>query len=208
MTRTALLRSLLFVPGNRVRLLEKAHTLPSDGVILDLEDAVPLAQKTTARAIVRDALESRAFEPEVIVRVNAFSVDMTEADLHETIIPGVDGICLPKAETPCEVERLASLIAALERERGLPDGGVWLVLLVETALGVLNAYQLAKASQRVRVICLGGEDLTRDLGAIRTREGRELDHARAQLVLAARAAGVLPIDTVYTDLVDSDGLLN
>jgi citrate lyase subunit beta/citryl-CoA lyase len=105
------------------------------------------------------------------------------------------------------VARLASLLAALEHERGLPSGAVGILLMVETAQGVLNAYEMACASRRVWALCLGGEDLALDLGAIRTKEGLELAYARAQTVVAARAAGALALDTVYTDLNDLDGLL-
>lgn len=201
------LRTLLFVPGNRPKMLEKARTLPADAVILDLEDAVPLAEKPTARSMVREALQAGAYAPEIGVRINALSTGLGELDLKETFGPQVRAICLPKAENPDDVERLASLVAALEAERGVPSDAVGLLLLVETALGVLNAYELARTSARVRALCLGGEDLARDLGAIRTRQGTELAYARSHVVLAARAAGVLAIDTVYTDYRDQDGLL-
>jgi len=207
MSQVKPLRSLLFVPGNKARMLEKARALPADAVILDMEDAVPPGEKGSARAMVRQALEKEAYGAQTIVRVNAWATGLTEADLKETLVAGVAAVCLPKAETPGEVERLASLLATLEQERGLPVGGVGLILMVETALGVLNAYQMARASRRVRALCFGGEDLAWDLGAIRTKEGLELVHARAQLVLAARSAGVLAIDTVYTDLKDEAGLL-
>jgi len=200
-------RSLLFVPGNKTRMLEKARGLPADAVILDLEDAVSPREITVARRIVREALGAAAYIPRVIVRVNALSTGLTEADLQETLCAGVEAVCLPKAETPDDVKRLASLIAALEPECGQSTGGVKIVLLIETALGVLNALQTAQADRRVVALCLGGEDLSRDLGAVRTKEGLELAHARAHLVLAARAAGVRAIDTVYTDLADHDGLL-
>jgi citrate lyase subunit beta/citryl-CoA lyase len=207
MSQVKSLRSLLFVPGNKARMLEKARALPADAVILDMEDAVPPGEKGSARAMVREALEKGACGAQTIVRVNAWATGLTEADLKETLVAGVAAVCLPKAETPGEVERLASLLAMLEQERGLPVGGVGLILMVETALGVLNAYQMARASRRVCALCFGGEDLAWDLGAIRTKEGLELAHARAQLVLAARSAGVLAIDTVYTDLKDEAGLL-
>jgi citrate lyase subunit beta/citryl-CoA lyase len=207
MRRMKPLRSLLFVPGNKARMLEKAYTLPADAVILDMEDAVPPAEKTMARTMVREALEKGAYTPQAIVRVNAPVTGLTEADLRGTLVAGVEAVCLPKAETAGGVERLASQLEALEKEQRLPVGAVGVLLMIETALGVLNAYQIARASPRVRALCFGGEDLSRDLGAIRTKDGLELSHARAQLVLAARAAGVLAIDTVYTDLTDPDGLL-
>jgi citrate lyase subunit beta/citryl-CoA lyase len=200
------LRTILFVPGNKPRMLDKARTLPADAVILDLEDGVPPGEKSAARASVRQALEVGDYAPCVILRINAFSTGLGEEDLQQAFSVGVRAICLPKAETEGDVERLALLIDAVEREWGLPAGAVRIFLMIETALGVLNAYRMA-CRRRVHALCLGGEDLARDLGGVRTREGHELAHARAQMVLAARAAGALAIDTIYTDLADLDGLL-
>jgi citrate lyase subunit beta/citryl-CoA lyase len=201
------LRSILFVPGNKGRMLEKARSLPADAVILDLEDGVPQGEKALARATVRQALEGGAYAPQVILRLNALSTGLAEADLQEAPLPNVDAVCLPKAERVGDVERLASTLETMEMERRLPTRAVEMLLMVETALGVLAAYDMARASQRVRALCLGGEDLAKDLGAIRTREGKELAHARAHLVIAARAAGAVAIDTIYADLNDFDGLL-
>jgi citrate lyase beta subunit len=198
-------------------MLERARTLPTDAVILDLEDGVPTREKEEARATVRQSLEAGPYGPTVILRVNAPASGLVEADLREAFAPGVEAVCLPKAETAGDVERLAAALSTLEQERGLPAGSVGILLMIETALGVLNAYTMASVApdgapavqgcRRVRALCLGGEDLARDLGAVRTRQGLELAHARAQLVLAARAAGTMAIDTIYTDLTDSDGLL-
>jgi citrate lyase subunit beta/citryl-CoA lyase len=201
------LRSLLFVPGNKPRMLEKARALSADAVILDLEDAVPAGEKTKARDMVREALEAGRYGPQVIVRINALTTGLAEDDLRAVLVAGLDAVCLPKAETAAGLERTVSLLSALEQERGLPRGGVYLLPLIETALGVLNAFQVARADHRVRALCLGGEDLCRNLGAVRSKEGLELAHARAHLVLAARAAGVLAVDKVHTDLHDTDGLL-
>jgi citrate lyase subunit beta/citryl-CoA lyase len=206
------LRSVLFVPGNSPRMLEKARKLPADAVILDLEDAVPPGEKRAARATVQQALVTGSYGPQVILRVNAFSTGLTEADLQGAFAVGVDAVCLPKANRASNVGKLASLLAALEQERGLPVGAVGILLMVETAQGVFNAYEMATAGaargqRRVQALCLGGEDLAWDLGALRTRGGAEIAHARSHLVLAARAAGAVAIDTVYTDLTDLDGLL-
>jgi citrate lyase subunit beta/citryl-CoA lyase len=203
----AALRSLLFVPGNKARMLKKARTLPADAVILDLEDGVPAGEKAIARESVRHALESGEYGPYVVLRLNAFHTGLSEDDLSEAFSAQVDAVCLPKVETARDVERLASLLAQIESRHDLPPGRIQIHLMVETASGVLNAYEMARASQRVRALCLGGEDLARDLGAVRTKEGQELAFARAQMVLFARAAGAQGIDTIYTDLTDPDGLL-
>jgi citrate lyase subunit beta/citryl-CoA lyase len=207
MSLTRPLRSLLFVPGNKVRMLEKARALAADAVILDLEDGVAPGEKAVARATVRQALETGTYGPQVTLRINAFSSGLAEADLAEACVAGVAAVCLPKAQAAGDVEQLATLLSMLERTRGWAAGTLDILLMVETALGVLQAYGMARASPRVRALCLGGEDLARDLGAVRTPEGRELAHARAHMVLAARAAGVLAVDTVYTNLADLGGLL-
>ena len=205
------LRSVLFVPGNRPRMLEKGRDLPADAVILDLEDAVPPGEKAAARAMVRQALEAGPYGPQVILRVNALATGLVEDDLREAWAEGVAAVCLPKAGTPADVQRLASLLTAVEQERGLADGAVGILLMVETAQGVLNSFEMAMAGgeprgRRVQALCLGGEDLAWDLGAVRTRSGAEIAYARSHLVLAARAAGAMAIDTVYTDLADLEGL--
>jgi citrate lyase subunit beta/citryl-CoA lyase len=219
MPRLDSLRSILFVPGNKAHMLAKARALSADAVMLDLEDGVPPGEKLAARAIVYQALEAGVYGPHVVLRINAFATGLAEADLRETFAAGsrlaagsrsaagIGSVCLPKAETAGDVDRLAALLAAMEEQWGLPPGEVGILLMVETALGVLNAYALASATPRVRALCLGGEDLARDLGAVRTKEGLELAHARAQMVLAARAAGAQAIDTIWTDLADASGLL-
>jgi citrate lyase beta subunit len=201
------LRSLLFVPGNKARMLEKARTLPTDAVILDLEDGVPAGEKAVARETLRQALVTGDYGPQVILRINGFYTLLAEDDLQSAFTARVSAVCLPKAETARDVERLAALLAQAERRESMRPGSVRIDLMVETARGVLNAYDMAFASRRVRALCLGGEDLTRDLGAIRTKVGQELAHARAQMVLAARAAGALAIDTIFTDLTDVEGLV-
>lgn len=202
-----LLRSLLFVPGNRQKMLDKARSFACDAVILDLEDAVPPAEKAAARTMVRTALETGGFRAPVAVRVNDFGTGQTENDLEAVVLPGLAAVCLPKAGKPADVERLDSLLGKLEREGGLQAGSLAVLLLIETALGVIHAYRLATASKRVRALCFGGEDFCRDVGALRTKEGLEISHARGQILIAARAAGVAAVDTVYTDVNDQKGLL-
>jgi citrate lyase subunit beta/citryl-CoA lyase len=187
-------------------MLEKARTLPADAIILDLEDSVPVGEKQSARAMVCEALQTGTYGPEVVVRINDLSTDFGRPDLEEVLCPSVQAILLPKAQTVDDVHQVGTLVASLERQRGLCARSVRLLLLVETALGVVNAHVMATADERVSALCLGGEDLSRDMGAIRTKEGIELVHARAQVVLAARAAGVCAVDTVFTDLDDQTGL--
>lgn len=201
------LRSLLFVPGNKTRFLEKARTVPADAVILDLEDAVAPGEKVAARTTVRQALEAGPFQARVIVRVNAWDTGLVEDDLAGALAPPAWAVCLPKVESAADIERLEALLCSWEADQGRAEGSIAVLAMIETARGVLNAYSIAQASQRLRVLCLGGEDLARDLGAVRTPQGLELAYARAHLVVAARAAGCLAIDTVYTNLNDEPGFM-
>jgi citrate lyase subunit beta/citryl-CoA lyase len=197
----------MFVPGAKARLLEKARTAAADAVILDLEDGVAPEAKAEARGLIRQALDAGPFGPQVVVRINGWTGGLAQDDLAATLPGGgVDAVCLPKAENPDEVQALARWLDGWEAQQGLAAGSLGVLLMIETALGVLRALELARSSPRVQALCLGGEDLSRDLGAVRTREGQELAYARAHVVVAARAAGVWAIDTVYTDLQDEDGL--
>jgi citrate lyase subunit beta/citryl-CoA lyase len=201
------LRSILFVPGNKAHMLEKARTLPADAVILDLEDGVPVDEKETARATIREALESGDYQPQVILRVNSLATSLVEEDLRQAFGPGVAAVCLPKANTVADVLHLAPMLTEAEHTHGLEIGSLDMLLMIETSHGVLHAHEMAERCWRIRALCLGGEDLTRDLGAVRTRESKEVAQARAQVVLAARASGAMAIDTIWTDLNDRDGLV-
>jgi citrate lyase subunit beta/citryl-CoA lyase len=200
------LRTLLFVPGNKQKMLEKARTANADAVMLDLENGVPVGEKEAARATVRRALEEGHYGPQVILRVNGFATGLTEGDLKRAFGPGVAAICLPRAEGLADTLRLAPLITEVEQIHGRETGTVGIVGMIETARGVLHAFDLAEGCQRVRALCLGGEDLAGDLGAVRTQAVEELAHVRRQLVLSARATAVWAIDTIWTDLNDIEGL--
>jgi citrate lyase subunit beta/citryl-CoA lyase len=200
------LRTLLLVPGHKQRDLEKARTVNADAVILDLADSVPVSEKRTARATVRAALEEGGYGPQIILRVNGFASGMTENDLKGAFGPGVAAICLPRAAGLADTLRLAPMITEVEQIHGRETGTVSIVGMIETARGLLHAFKLAEGCQRVQALCLGGEDLVCDLGGVRTQAGKELAHARGQLILAARATAVLAIDTIWTDLNDMEGL--
>ena len=144
---------------------------------------------------------------QVAVRVNAFFTGLTELDVQETTKPGVDMVLFPKIDTPEEIRQAERLLARREGEQALPVGSVGMLAMVETALGVLNAFEIARASERLLALCFGAEDFTSDMGAIRTKQSLEVAHARGHIVLASRAAGILAIDTPYTDLADDEGFL-
>jgi citrate lyase subunit beta / citryl-CoA lyase len=204
-----LARSFLYVPANREKFLEKAVGLPSDAFILDLEDSVPPAEKTNARAGVRAYAPKIAGE-RVWVRVNGLDTGFADDDLDAVVgVAGLAGIFLPKVETPDEVRRWDAMIGALEQARGIAAGALRLVISIESALGVLNAHAAATAAARVVSLTFGGAqdgDLNTNLGCAWSIDGPEMLHARSHALLAARAARFdTPLDGVFADIRDADG---
>ena len=200
-------RSMLFLPGNTPNIIVNGEILGADAVILDLEDAVAPAEKDSARILVRNAIRYMGFgKCEVIVRINAIDTAYWQKDL-DAIIPVRPSLIMPP-KTSCAADVLAvdAYITQLEEKLGLENGSVGLIPLIETALGVENAYQIASACKRVKAIFLGGEDLTADLRCKRTKEGHEIAYARSRMVVAARAAGVEVYDTPFTDVNDDEGI--
>jgi citrate lyase beta subunit len=206
-------RSLHFVPGGNERMMQKALTLPADGLILDLEDAVTPDKKAATRPIVRGWLETLDFgRRERWVRMNPIFSEYAAADLEETIAGRPDGYIVPKPRRAEDVRRIVTILDRLEQKHGLPFGGTKLIpIATETPEGLLNIREVAGASPRIVAISWGIEDLSAAMGLPRVRdaEGRYLDiprYARVMCSVAASAAGVEAIDTVYTDIVDLDGL--
>jgi len=199
------LRSMLYVPGNNLRMITKAATLASDAIILDLEDAVPLADKATARILTRDSIRAIKYGgPCVFVRVNALITNLTVDDLGFVCIEGLDGIMLAKTETRSDVVELDGMIERAEKASGLMVGGLTIVPLIESAKGVMNANEIASASERVAAVAFGAGDYYRDLGlsiSSLSVEQTELLYARCQVVNGSRAAGVQAIDTVFFGLL-------
>jgi|YelNatPaOPRAMG01_1025707.scaffolds.fasta_scaffold04633_11 citrate lyase subunit beta/citryl-CoA lyase len=203
-----LLRSALFTPGNNMRMIHKIPTLTADAVILDLEDSVPMAEKDTARIFIRDSLDVVCSgTADVYVRVNGLMTGLTAEDCEFVVQKGISGIMLPKVESQNEVLEAEKIIGELERKRGLEPGSITLIPTIETAKGVVNAYEIASSSKRVVAIGFGAVDFTRDMGVSLSKEGTELFFARSYVALAARAAGTQAIDTVFIDLADKEGLV-
>lgn len=200
-------RSMLFLPGNTPSIIINGEILGADAVILDLEDAVSPTEKDSARVLVRNAISRMGFGGcEVIVRINATDTDYWKKDL-DAIIPVRPAMIMPpKTGTAQDVLRVDEYISALEDRLGWPRNTVRLIPLIETALGVENAFAIASASPRVAAIFLGGEDLTADLQCKRTKQGDEILYARCRMVCAARAAGVDVYDTPFTDVNDDEGI--
>jgi len=200
-------RSWMFVPGNHPRRLTKAKELSADVIIYDLEDAVPPDEKETARRLVREALRHSPDRVQ-FVRVNDPSTPYFVDDLAETTGAGLSGIVLPKATGRDSVLFADSLLSRFEERSGVPKGSTEIVPLVETAVGLYHAYEIASAGSRVRRLAFGSIDFALDIGAQLTKEGTEVLYARSRLVVVSRAAGIEPpIDAVFADIRDSDGLL-
>ena len=202
-------RTLLFVPANKERMLAKAAGLPADALIFDLEDSVPPAARPEAREMVRAHAPLAGGNRRVWVRVNALE-DGGADDLAAAIgVAGVAGILIPKIETAAAVAAWTRLLDEGEAAAGLPPGDVQVLLNIESALAVLNAYDMASASNRVASLCFGGArdgDLNSDLGCSWSQDGPEMLHARQHTLLAARAARIAcPLDGVFADIRDADG---
>ena len=201
-------RSMLFLPGNAPKMIINGNYLGSDAVIFDLEDAVAPDQKDAARLLVRNVLGSLEFDRvETIVRINSIDTPYWQKDLEAIVPCRPNIIMLPKTGVAHDVEVVDDYLTALEEKLGMEVGTVRLMPLIETALGIENAYFIAAARKRVIALFLGAEDLTADLRCKRTKEGREIDYARSRMVNAARAAGVDVYDTPFTDVNDDEGIV-
>jgi len=200
-------RSMLFLPGNNPNMLINGNCLGSDAVIFDLEDAVSPAEKDAARILVRNTMRYMDFHGcEIIVRINSIDTPYWKKDLDE-ILPCKPGlVLLPKTGTAADALAADAYMSEVEAKLGLEQNTVGLMPLIETAMGVENAFAIASCSSRVKALFLGAEDLTADLQCKRTKEGREIEYARTRLVVAARAAGVDVYDTPFTDVNDDEGI--
>jgi citrate lyase subunit beta/citryl-CoA lyase len=205
------LRSLLNTPANRPAMVEKAAGYGADALILDLEDSVPLAEKAEARLIAREALGRSATSGLVTyIRVNAADSGLLADDLDAIVAPGLCGIQLPKVADPSEITDVDTRLSALEAARGLPVGGIELLVSLESARGVFFAYEILAAAARVGSVMLGTAedgDLQGDMGYLTTDDDRQLAYLRARVILAARVVGLTnPIDGVFARVRDLDGL--
>ena len=202
--RDQLRRSRLYLPGNEPKFYVNAGLHDPDGVILDLEDSVAATEKDAARMLVRNALRSVNFYgAERMVRINQGKMGLE--DLQWIIPHNVHLVLIPKVETPEQVIAVDRRIAALEQEHDL-EGPVYLMPIIESALGAWRAYEIGAACPNVVALAIGLEDYTADIGVQRTLEGTESFWARSQVINGAKAAGVQPIDTVFSDVTDMEGL--
>ena len=201
-------RSMLFLPGNTPNMIINGDALGADCIILDLEDAVSPDEKDSARLLVRSAMKNMGFRGvEITVRINSIDTEYWRDDLEAIIPLKPDFIMPPKSGCAEDIKKIDAYITGIEEKCGMDKGGVKLIPLIETALGVENAFNIATASKRVAALFLGGEDLTADLRCKRTKSGNEINYARTRLVCAARAAGIAVYDTPFTDVNDDEGII-
>jgi citrate lyase subunit beta/citryl-CoA lyase len=202
--RDRLRRSRLYLPGNEPKYFVNAGLHGPDAVILDLEDSVHLSEKDAARLLVRNALRAVDFgAAERMVRINQLPAGL--ADLEEIVPQSPDLILIPKVETASQVTEVSDVIARIAKQAGATRP-IWLMPILESALGIENAFAIATASERIAGITIGLEDYTADLGVVKTAAGNETLFARMRVVNAAHAAHVQAIDSVYGDVADSEGL--
>ncbi|MDX1414562.1 MAG: CoA ester lyase [Candidatus Promineifilaceae bacterium] len=200
-------RSLLFVPGNSGRKIEKALSLPADSIILDLEDSVAVNDKDAARhAICHALLNSEMGDRERVVRLNAPTTPFFEADFSLVTLLKPDGIIIPKVESGPDLAQISDRLHAVEESQEWAGGAIRLLALIETARGIMNLKEIAQATPRLDALLFGGEDLSTDLGAARTKQGWEIFYGRSAVVTAAAAYGLQAIDTIFVDIHDLDGL--
>lgn len=203
-----IIRSLLFVPADSQKKIEKARSLRPDGLMLDLEDGVAPGNKLLARTVLSSELERLVEVPtKILVRVNSFQTQLLQDDLRIAVVPAVHGIVLPKSEDESEIGHADEVITRLEQKNGLTVGQTRLLLMIEGPVGVVNAYSLACSSRRVRALIFGAEDYGAEMVVSRTKSGEEIAYARSVIAHAARAAGLEAIDTVFKDLTDDAGFL-
>ena len=203
----SVLRSLLFVPGNAPRMLERALGLAPDAFIPDMEDSVPWDEKANAREVVASYIPQLAKTGKpVIPRVNSLDSGLLEADLAAVVGAGIFGVSVGKVDDAAILDRVSALVGAAERRAGLESGAVRLVPWIESASAIVNAYEICRASERTVAVALGAEDFTNDMEIERRDDDAELAYPRSVIAVAARAAGVLALDTPYFAFRDEDGL--
>lgn len=198
------MRSILYVPGNNPKMVEKAPTFPADIITLDLEDAVPPAEKENARKIIAENLKyvKQNSSALVYVRINNWETELTNDDLEAVVLEGLDGVTLAKTGHPDDVKRLDWKLEELERRRGLEVGSIKISMLLETAKGIMNAYECCLASKRNVNAIFGAVDYCRDMRIKLTSESVEQLWGRAKVGVACRAAGIVAIDAPFVAYQD------
>ena len=202
---TQLFRSLIFVPGNNPRFLEKAKNIQADIVCFDLEDSVPDDEKTSARKLIKNALKSRSeYSSSIFVRTNSPLSGKIPSDLKEIIQKGIDGIVIPKVNNVTELKKIQKTLSGLEKSKKLKP--IQIIPSIESAEGVVNSYSIASFGKRVTAMVFGIFDLLNDLGVEYTKDSPGGKYSRYKIPVDAAAAGISAIDGIWQDLNDLKGL--
>ena len=201
------LRSLLFVPGNKENMLEKALGFRPDAFVPDMEDSVPTAEKANARRVIRAFLPKLAANGvPIIPRVNSLDTEWIEEDLAAVVGPSIYGISVGKVDVPDHIQTISEMIGGLEKKAGITVGTLKLIPWLESAKAIVHCYPICSASPRIVGVAFGGEDFTHDMGIERLEDESEVAYPRNVLCIAARAAGIAALDTPYFRFKDQDGL--
>ena len=204
---TQLFRSLIFVPGNNPRFLEKAKKIQADIVCFDLEDSVPDNEKTSARKLIKNTLKSRSeYSSSIFVRTNSPLSGKIPSDLKEIVQKGIDGIVIPKVNNVSELKKIQKILSGLEKSKKLKP--IQIIPSIESAEGVVNSYSIASFGKRVTAIVFGIFDLLNDLGVEYTKDALGGKYSRYKIPVDAAAAGISAIDGIWQDLNDLKGLKN
>ncbi len=202
-----LLRSIVFVPGNRSNMLERALEFGADIIMVDLEDSVPPGEKAAACELATEWVP-RLTEAgkRVMVRVNALETGLAAAELAAVVSPDLAGISIGKGNTAWDMQQVDQLLTPLEAKAGIDPGSIRVIPWIETAMAIVHVYEMARASQRIVGIAFGAEDYTNDMGVVRSDFGEECYFARSAVAVAARAAGVAGLDGPFVGFRDPEGL--
>ncbi len=201
-------RVQLYMPGDDLHKIEKGAGLGVDSLILDIEDGVALARKDSARQTIVQALKSIDFgRAERLVRINPVDSGLETDDLKVTLPAHPDGFVLPKVERPEQVHWVSERISEMERAKGWPPGAIRLLVLIETARGIVNLREIAGSDERLDALIFGAYDMAGSLGATSSKDGWEVFYARSAIVTYAAAFGLQAIDSVFVDLHDTEGLI-
>ncbi len=200
-------RTMLYIPGNNPAMIQHGGVYGADSLLLDLEDAVALTEKDSARILLSKMLQTTNFyDAEICVRVNHINTPFGMADLEAIVPLQPHAIRFPKTETVEELKYLLEVIENIENRNNLPHNKMTIHAMIETALGVQNVFPIASYSKRVDALTIGGQDLTADMNIVNTKDGSGIDFARKAVVMAAKANNLDVIDTVFADINDDEGL--
>lgn len=202
-------RTMMFVPGSNPSMIKEAYIYGADSIMFDLEDAVAITEKDSARFLVYNALKTVDYgSTELVIRINGLDTPFGKDDIEAAVRAGVDVIRLPKTERKEDILAVEEVIEAVERKIGREIGSTKMMAAIESPIGVINAYEIASSSKRLIAIALGAEDYVTNMKTKRYANGLELLGARTQIIIAARAAGIYAIDTVYTEVDNEEGFKN